>query len=203
MAIFHFALLQSRIWGRTSAPELARACILREPARHGTPVRAELRRILALSSGSRGGEICGSRTLSDDKINLHSRLFFVLEAHLTVVLVVVSVLEERDPLCKGADSSVENDVLGDGDGADLLFVLSEGLGQNDDFFRADGGAERDLNWVAEQAVGVEHEHVDELLAQVDVEAEVAPFGASQFLFVDLAVFESDCDKIFCGKQELV
>lgn len=75
----------------------------------------------------------GQNFLSDFESDVDARFFVVVQAHLAVVLVVVLVLEQCDPLVVGVETSVEHDVLGDGHTADDFCVSSDCLGQNNDF----------------------------------------------------------------------
>jgi len=63
--------------------------------------------------------------LFSDKANFHPWVFIVVETHLPVVLVVVLVLKEGDPLSIGAYATVINDCLGDADTSELVLTVNQ------------------------------------------------------------------------------
>ena len=58
-------------------------------------------------------------------------LLIIVDAHLTIVLVVLLVLEERDPLVVRVQTAVQHDELGDGDAADVLGQTSSFADESD------------------------------------------------------------------------
>ena len=54
------------------------------------------------------------------KLDLEAWLLVVIDAHLTVVLIVFFMLKERNPLSVGVETSVQNNVLWNGDATDVL-----------------------------------------------------------------------------------
>ena len=90
---------------------MAGALILSERPRNWTAVGSATF-LQLLEFGSCGG---WRSIFSNGKDDLNTRFFFVLNAHHTVVFVVIMVFEESDPLRVGGNAAVENNVLRNGD----------------------------------------------------------------------------------------
>lgn len=64
--------------------------------------------------------------LFSDKSNLNSWFFIVIEAHLSIVLIVVLMLKECDPLSISAYATIKNNRLRDADTSELALTVSQG-----------------------------------------------------------------------------
>lgn len=57
--------------------------------------------------------LCGQSIWADDKVNEYFWGFFIEHTHQAIILIVITVLEQSDPLSIRVEPPVEHDVLGD------------------------------------------------------------------------------------------
>ena len=70
-----------------------------------------------------GGLLLLRALLFSDEADFHPGIFVVIEAHLSIVLIIVLVLKESDPLGVSAHATVINYCLRDADTTKLVLTV--------------------------------------------------------------------------------
>ena len=78
--------------------------------------------------------LLGDNILGYRELYLHTWLFVVVDAHLTVVFVIFFMFKESNPLSESVETTIQNDVLGNGDATDVLSQIWRGRDQDDFIF---------------------------------------------------------------------
>lgn len=105
------------------------------------------------------------------EIDKNTGFFIVIDAHLTIVFIVVLMLKERDPLRVAVQASIEYNVLGDGDWANHDGVLAHCLRDDPYHIAAYLRLKWDLYRICWSIIGY-NEHIEQIAPQVHIKGDI-------------------------------